>query len=110
MWSDWGAWWLVFPLIAWEALRFLRHWPGKPDWGSVKFRLVMTTINVVAIGGFALLLASWFAGQTAKWSTAPAVRAAAGALVAAGVLTLSAHGTRKAAEPRAPKDSDDPTH
>ena len=95
LWADGSVWYLLLPLLAWESVRLLNSWRLEPTGVSVRFRLVMTVINIVVIGGFALLLTSWFASLGAKWSSVPVARAVACASVAAGCLTMAAYGTSK---------------
>ena len=93
LWSGWGVWFLLLPLFTWETLKAIGEWRRKPYWVCVRFTLLKATLNIIMIGGFAVLLAWSSAWMTARWLEGPAVRAVVGALVAAVILILSAYHT-----------------
>lgn len=110
VWSGWGIWCLLLPPLAWAAVQDVAGW-HNPGRASVQIGLLLALLAVVAVGGQALLLAWMVAVATGRWSSEPAVRAAAGAgLLAAGMaLVLVGKRFGKPAGPPAAPDGDGPS-
>src|SRR5262245_21209569 len=78
LWQGWDVWCLLFPPIAWAALKVVGEWRRNPYSSTIQIALVMAVIGVACLGGIVLAFAWVVAEATERWSAVRIVRAIIG--------------------------------